>query len=54
MMKRILGIVVLIAVFVSFGPAQTAAERVDTVVINKIKDEGLKNSQVMEILRLAA
>ena len=50
MTKRILGIVVLIAVFVSFGPAQTAAERVDTVVINKIKDEGLKNSQVMEIL----
>jgi carboxypeptidase Q len=50
MMKRVLGIVVLIAVFVSFGQAQMVAEKVDTVVINKIKEEGLKHSQVMDIL----
>ncbi|MCX6143459.1 MAG: M20/M25/M40 family metallo-hydrolase [Ignavibacteriales bacterium] len=50
MMKRILGIVVLIAVFVSFGLAQMVAEKVDTVMINKIKEEGLKNSQVMNLL----
>jgi carboxypeptidase Q len=50
MMKRILGIVVLIAVFVSFGLAQMVAEKVDTLLINKIKEEGLKNSQVMDLL----
>ena len=50
MMKRILGIVVLIAVFVSFGLAQMAAEKVDTMLINQIKEEGLKKSQVMDIL----
>ena len=50
MMKRTLGIVVLIAVFVSFGLAQMVAEKVDTLVINQIKEEGLKKSQVMDIL----
>ena len=50
MMKRTLGIVVLIAAVVSFGLAQMVAEKVDTVVINQIKEEGLKKSQVMDIL----
>jgi len=50
MMKRILGIVVLIAVFVSLGLAQMVAEKVDTLVINQIKEQGLKKSQVMDIL----
>jgi carboxypeptidase Q len=50
MTKRILGIVVLIAVFASFGLAQMVAEKVDTVVINQIKEEGLKKSQVMDLL----
>ena len=50
MMKRILGIVVLIALFVSFGPAQIVAEKVDTLVINRIKEEGLNKSQVMDLL----
>ena len=50
MMKRILGIIVLIAVFVSLGLAQMVAEKVDTLVINQIKEQGLKKSQVMDIL----
>ncbi len=50
MMKRILSIVVLIAVFVSFGLAQMVAEKVDTLVINRIKEEGLNKSQVMDLL----
>jgi carboxypeptidase Q len=50
MMKRILGIVALAAVFVSFGLAQMVAEKVDTVLINQIKEEGMKKSQVMDIL----
>lgn len=50
MMKRTLGVVVLITVFVSFGLAQMVAEKVDTVVINQIKEEGFKRSQVMDLL----
>jgi carboxypeptidase Q len=50
MMKRILSIVVLITVFVSLGLAQMVAEKVDTLVINRIKEEGMKNSQVMDLL----
>jgi hypothetical protein len=50
MMKRILCVVVIALVVVSFGLAQTAPEKVDTIMINKIKDEGLKKSQVMDIL----
>jgi hypothetical protein len=50
MMKRILGIVVLTAVFVSFGLAQMVAEKVDTLVMNQIKEEGFKRSQVMEFM----
>jgi carboxypeptidase Q len=50
MMKRILGIVVLIAVFASLALSQMVAEKVDTLVINRIKEEGLKNSQVMDLL----
>ena len=50
MTKRILGVVALAIVFVSFGLAQMVAEKVDTVVINQIKEEGLKRSQVMEFM----
>jgi carboxypeptidase Q len=50
MMKRILCVVVLALVVVSFGLAQMAPEKVDTIMINKIKEEGLKKSQVMDIL----
>lgn len=50
MMKRILCVVVLAFVVVSFGVAQLAPEKVDTIMINKIKEEGLKKSQVMDIL----
>ena len=50
MMKRVLCVVVLAVMVVSFGVAQMAPEKVDTIMINKIKDEGLKKSQVMDIL----
>ncbi len=50
MMKRILCVAVLALVVVSFGLAQMAPEKLDTIMINKIKDEGLKKSQVMDIL----
>jgi carboxypeptidase Q len=50
MMQRTLSIVVLIAVLVSFGLAQMVTEKVDTVVFNQIKEEGLKKSQVMDLL----
>jgi len=50
MMKRKLCVVVLMLVVVSFGLAQMAPEKVDTIMINKIKEEGLKKSQVMDIL----
>jgi carboxypeptidase Q len=50
MIKRILGSVVLIAVVVTFGLAQVVAEKVDTLVINQIKEEGFKKSQVMDLL----
>jgi len=50
MVKRILCVVVLALVVVSFGPAQMAPEKVDTIMINKIKEEGLKKSQVMDFL----
>ena len=49
MAKRILVVLALVAVVVSAGFSQVA-EKVDTAVISKIKEEGLKNSQVMEIL----
>jgi carboxypeptidase Q len=50
MLKRILGIVVLITVLASFGLAQIVAEKVDTVLINQIKEEGFKKSQVMDFM----
>jgi carboxypeptidase Q len=50
MAKRILSVAVLAAVFVSFGLAQMVAEKVDTVVMNQIKDEGMKRSQVMDFM----
>ncbi|MCX6133083.1 MAG: M20/M25/M40 family metallo-hydrolase [Ignavibacteriales bacterium] len=50
MMKRVLCVVVLVLVVASFGVAQMAPEKVDTIMINKIKEEGLKKSQVMDIL----
>ena len=50
MMKRIQCVVVLAFVVASFGLAQMAPEKVDTIMINKIKEEGLKNSQVMDFL----
>ena len=50
MVKRIQCVVVLAFVVVSFGLAQMAPEKVDTIMINKIKEEGLKKSQVMDIL----
>jgi carboxypeptidase Q len=50
MMKRILRIAVLMVVVASVGLAQMAAEKVDTIMINKIKDEGMKKSQVMDFL----
>lgn len=49
MAKRILVVLALVAVVVSAGFTQVA-EKVDTAAISKIKEEGLKNSQVMEIL----
>lgn len=49
MAKRILIVLALVAVIVSAGLSQVA-EKVDTAVISKIKEEGLKNSQVMEVL----
>ncbi len=49
-MKRILCVAVLALVVVSFGLAQMTPEKVDTIMINKSKDEGLKKSQVMDIL----
>jgi citrate lyase alpha subunit len=48
MVKRILTIVTIVIGFVSIGLAQVAAEKVDTAVISKIKNEGLNNSQVQE------
>ena len=50
MAKRVLAVATIAIVFVSFGLAQMAVEKVDTAVISKIKNEGLKNSQVMDIL----
>ena len=50
MVKRILAVVAIVIAFVSIGLAQVAAEKVDTAVISKIKNEGLNNSQVMDIL----
>jgi carboxypeptidase Q len=50
MIKRTRSVVIVLAVFASFGFAQMTAEKVDTVLINQIKQEGLKNSQVMDIL----
>jgi hypothetical protein len=50
MVKRTLAIVTIAIIFVSLGLAQMAVEKVDTAVISKIKNEGLNNSQVMDIL----
>lgn len=50
MTKRVLCFVTLALVLVSFSFTQAVTEKVDTVVINQIKDEGLKKSQVMDIL----
>ena len=50
MTKRILVLLAVVVVAASIGFSQIAAENVDTAVISKIKAEGLKNSQVMEIL----
>ncbi|TSA19554.1 M20/M25/M40 family metallo-hydrolase [bacterium] len=50
MVKRILAVVTIVIAFVSIGMAQVVAEKVDTAVISKIKNEGLNNSQVMDIL----
>jgi len=50
MMKRTLGVVVFALLIAHFSVAQMAAEKVDTAVISKIKDEGMNRSQVMEIL----
>ena len=49
MARRILVVLALVAFVVSAGFAQVA-EKVDTAVISKIKDEGLNRSQVMEVL----
>ena len=50
MTKRVLCSVSLALVFVSISFTQAVTEKVDTVVINQIKEEGLKKSQVMDIL----
>ncbi|MGA3244252.1 MAG: M20/M25/M40 family metallo-hydrolase [Bacteroidota bacterium] len=50
MMKRILCVVMVALVVVSFGLAQMAPEKVDTIMINKIKEEGFKKSQVMDFM----
>ena len=50
MMKRVLFVVVIAVMISSIGYAQMAAEKIDTIMINKIKDEGLKNSKVMEFM----
>jgi carboxypeptidase Q len=50
MIKRVLCVLVLGVMVVSFGVAQMAPEKIDTIMINKIKEEGLKKSQVMDIL----
>ncbi len=44
MTKRVLCVFVLALVVVSFGVAQVAAEKIDTIMISKIKDEGLNRS----------
>lgn len=49
MAKRIAVLLALVAVVVSVNVAQVA-EKVDTAAISKIKTEGLKNSQIMELL----
>ncbi len=50
MTKRVLCVVSLALLFASLSFTQVVTEKVDTVVINQIKDEGLKKSQVMDIL----
>ena len=48
--ERVLCVFVLALVVVSFGVAQVAAEKIDTIMISKIKDEGLNRSQVMDFM----
>jgi carboxypeptidase Q len=50
MTKRILVPAFLVFIVVTFGFAQMVTEKVDTVVINQIKQEEMKNSQVMNLL----
>ncbi|MFH0989452.1 MAG: M20/M25/M40 family metallo-hydrolase [bacterium] len=49
-MKRLIGIVVVAFLVVSFGLAQTAGEKIDTAMVSKIKDEGMNHSQIMDLL----
>lgn len=49
-MKRLFGFIIIGVLVIQCSYAQTATEKIDTVAINKIKDEGIDRSQVMEIL----
>lgn len=49
-MKFLYSFVVISILLLQCSFAQTATEKVDTVAINKIKDEGMNRSQAMEIL----
>ncbi|MBI3579713.1 MAG: peptidase M28, partial [Ignavibacteriales bacterium] len=49
-MKFLYSFVVISILLLQCSFAQTATEKIDTVAINKIKDEGINRSQAMEIL----
>lgn len=49
-MKRLFGFIIIGILVTQCSFAQIAMEKTDTVAINKIKDEGMDRSQVMEIL----
>ena len=49
-MKRLPSVLGAFFLFIQFATAQAITERIDTAAVSKIKTEGMKNSQVMDIL----